>query len=183
MELIDKTVVLAEIERQLHYVNSWLEGHKRVDDRRSNVYFRMIGNKNVLEDIKDFLYTIDSIKTKDVDLEKEIDSLWNPRFNLGWDENSLLSINHEGFSHIARHFFELGLKAREECIKNIPLLSWQTPCADPNYPCENPQMDCINCPRHPFNRYETAYQKFLYQGNPTKENNWINQLYKEKEDK
>ena len=23
----------------------------------------------------------------------------------------------------------------------------QNPCADPNYPCTNPQMDCINCPR------------------------------------
>lgn len=53
------------------------------------------------------------IHNEDMNLEKEIESLWNPRFNLGWDENSLLSINHEGFSHIARHFFELGLKAKE----------------------------------------------------------------------
>lgn len=68
MELIDKAVVLAEIERQLHYVNSWLEGSKRVGGARSNVYFRMIGNKNVLEDIKDFINTL---KTKEVDLDKE----------------------------------------------------------------------------------------------------------------
>ena len=50
----------------------------------------------------------------EVELEKEIDEIWNPRFNLGWDEHSALSMNHDGFVHIARHFYELGLKARKE---------------------------------------------------------------------
>ena len=49
----------------------------------------------------------------EVDLEKEIDALWNPRFNLGWDEKSLISVNRAGFENIARHFYELGLKARK----------------------------------------------------------------------
>jgi len=49
-----------------------------------------------------------------VDLEKEIDEIWNPRFNLGWDEKSLLSINRSAFETIARHFYELGLNARKE---------------------------------------------------------------------
>ena len=35
----------------------------------------------------------------------------------------------------------------ENVLRNIPLQTWQNPCADPNYPCTNPQMDCINCPR------------------------------------
>lgn len=56
---------------------------------------------------------LEFIESKEVDLEKEIDSIWNPRFNLGWDEKSLLSINHEGFTSIAKHFFELGLKAQK----------------------------------------------------------------------
>ena len=47
-------------------------------------------------------------------LEKEIDKIWNPRFNLGWDEKSLLSMNHEGFTAIAKYFYELGLKTKEE---------------------------------------------------------------------
>lgn len=49
-----------------------------------------------------------------VNLEKEIDKIWNPRFNFGWDEKSLLSINHEGFTTIAKHFYELGLKTKGE---------------------------------------------------------------------
>ena len=53
------------------------------------------------------------VEVKEVDLDKEIDNIWNPRFNLGWDEKSLLSMNHEGFTTIAKHFFELGLKAQK----------------------------------------------------------------------
>ena len=48
----------------------------------------------------------------EVDLEKEIDAVWNPRFNLGWDENSMLTINHDGFVSIARHFYELRKKLK-----------------------------------------------------------------------
>ena len=61
------------------------------------------------------LKQIDSLQQErpKVDIEKEIDAIWNPRFNLGWDEKSLLSINHSAFETIARHFFELGLKARK----------------------------------------------------------------------
>lgn len=55
-----------------------------------------------------------TLETKEVNLEKEIDKIWNPRFNLGWDEKSLLSMNHEGFTTIAKHFFELGLKLKGE---------------------------------------------------------------------
>ena len=56
---------------------------------------------------------IDTLEVKEVDLKKEIDKIWNPRFNLGWDEKSLLSINHEGFTTIAKYFYELGLKTKE----------------------------------------------------------------------
>lgn len=98
MELIDKAVVLAEIERQLHYVNSWLEGHKRVDDRRSNVYFRMLDSRNVLESIKDF---INNLEIKEADLQSEVTK---------WLRNNENVIHME----FARHFFELGLKARED---------------------------------------------------------------------
>ena len=64
------------------------------------------------------IYAFDSLPTVSqerpkVDIEKEIDAIWNPRFNLGWDEKSLLSINHSAFETIARHFFELGLNARK----------------------------------------------------------------------
>ena len=60
----------------------------------------------------DILSFLDTLEVKEVDLDKEINDIWNPRFNLGWDEHSLLSINHEGFTSIAKHFFELGLQSR-----------------------------------------------------------------------
>jgi len=55
----------------------------------------------------------ENVEVKGMDLEEEIDNIWNPRFNLGWDEKSLLSMNHEGFTTVAKHFFELGLKAQK----------------------------------------------------------------------
>ena len=65
----------------------------------------------------DWIYdAIDSLQQErsEMDLEKEINKIWNPRFNLGWDEKSLLSMNHEGFTTFAKHFYELGLKAKGE---------------------------------------------------------------------
>lgn len=59
---------------------------------------------------KDWLLA-DSVQ--EMDLEKEIDKIWNSRFNLGWDEKSLLSMNHEGFTTFAKYFYELGLKTKE----------------------------------------------------------------------
>lgn len=53
----------------------------------------------------------------EVNIEKEIDKMWKIDFNLGWDKYSALSINHEGFSHIAKHFYELGLNAKREEIE------------------------------------------------------------------
>lgn len=53
-------------------------------------------------------------------LENEIDAVWNPRFNLGWDEHSCLTMNRAGFESFARHFAEWGaihLNARKEETK------------------------------------------------------------------
>ena len=53
-------------------------------------------------------------KQPKVDLKKEIDAVWNPRFNLGWDENSCLTMNRAGFEKFSRYFYELGLNTRKE---------------------------------------------------------------------
>lgn len=64
-------------------------------------------------------YALDSILTfisglekseKPMNLEEEIDAIWNPRFNLGWDENSLISMNHMGFEKLASHFAQWGVE-------------------------------------------------------------------------
>lgn len=92
-------------------------------------------------------------ETKEVDLEKEIQAfakMYLYPIELSDTNLSIIVTKHQIYE-CARHFFNLGLKAKEKYIKDIPLQCWQIPCADPNYPCENPQMDCINCPRfgHP----------------------------------
>lgn len=60
--------------------------------------------------------TIDSLQQEqpEVELKKEVDNFWEPRFSLGWDDHSVLSMNHEGFVSLARHFYKLGLKAKKE---------------------------------------------------------------------
>ena len=100
MELIDKDALVVEIRKRLlpvirdkHY-DEWEEGQD--SERRA------------------ILSIIDTLDVKEVDFEKEIDNIWNPRFNLGWDEKSLLEMNHEGFTTIAKHFYELGINASKE---------------------------------------------------------------------
>lgn len=94
------------------------------------------------------------IHNEDVDLEKE-----SMNYLLNEHKSPLTKVMHgvDLWTEMQYHkdiqdAFKAGYnKAMEEYVKGIPLQSWQTPCADPNYPCENPQMDCINCPRfgHP----------------------------------
>ena len=64
------------------------------------------------EHIQDVQCKIDSLEVKEFDLQSEIDSVWvNTSDNFsedGWEE----------FEDIAKHFFELGLKAQKGEINN-----------------------------------------------------------------
>ena len=105
MKLIDKDKVVAEIERRKANIKGYCvrEGH----DRRFDVVPEQLAH------ILSFLATLDTIEVK----------IWNPRFNLGWEEKSLLPINHDEkfttIANIAKYFFEHGLKAKDvnEIIK------------------------------------------------------------------
>ena len=114
-QYIDKSVLVAEIERQISAIDNY---PKHTDIL--NIQIAVLeGNKVVLTKLLSFIDTLEVKDIEDlqgleeVDLEKEIDNIWNPRFNLGWDEKSLLSMNHEGFITIVKHFFELGLKTQK----------------------------------------------------------------------
>lgn len=103
--------VLAELKRRLHFDNNWIEGDKRRQTHTngaSSVYYRMIGSKNAYESFLDF---IETIEVKEVDLEKEIDRVWDNTSDAfledGWKE----------FEDIAKHFFELGLNASNPITK------------------------------------------------------------------
>lgn len=116
MKLIDKDDIAAEIERQLHYVNSRIESYEHVDSARSNAYFRMLGNRNVLESIKDFLSTIE---TKEVDLDESA-----RHYLLHEHISPLNEVLHRADLKVEMQYhkdiedaykagFELGLKAKE----------------------------------------------------------------------
>jgi hypothetical protein len=108
MKLIDKDKVAAEIEERLHKYEKEYEELARYE-----IWGTAREIRPKIEELKNFRSFIDNIEVKEVNLEKEIDKIWNPRFNLGWDEKSLLSMNHEGFTSIAKYFYELGLKAQK----------------------------------------------------------------------
>ena len=88
MKLIDKDALVAEII-------------KIYDRNRSNGFI------DVCDELDNILSFLDTSEVKEVDLEEEIDSVWdNTSDNFsedGWKE----------FEYIAKHFFELGLKSTE----------------------------------------------------------------------
>lgn len=98
-KLIDKDALVAKIERRIKTNKECMLGLRNLDYYQGKV-----------DALNDTISSLDALEVKGVDLEKEIGNIWNPRFNLGWDEKSLLSVNHEGFTTIAKHFFELGMR-------------------------------------------------------------------------
>lgn len=101
-QLIDKSALVAVIKK--------LKSNLMYGACASQIAMEARCKEEAYNEVLSFL---DTLEVKEVDLEKEIDNIWNPRFNLGWDEKSLLSMNHEGFTTIAKHFFGLGLKAQK----------------------------------------------------------------------
>lgn len=99
MELIDKSEVVAEIERRLKY-----NGTRAELDRSAF----MAGREKEDEDILTFLDTLDVKDTSDGnDLEEEIDN----ELERTWCGEYL---NIDKFKESAVYFYELGLKAKGE---------------------------------------------------------------------
>jgi hypothetical protein len=101
--LIDKDALVAEIERKINEVN-----HDNIEDWR----YRLQGERDIGV-MKNILSLINTLEVKEVDSEKEADEMWNYVFSeLGWDENTRMAITHKEFMALAKHFFELGVKAK-----------------------------------------------------------------------
>jgi len=92
MKLIDKSAVVAEIEARY---NECLKRAKIIDSEYWN---------GKADAYRDMLVVLDSLEVKDVDLEKEIDLLVNKLHT---------APGYEELCEFARHFYELGLKARK----------------------------------------------------------------------
>lgn len=77
--------------------------------------YRLTGKaeEEIILEYKQFLSFLDTLEVKEVDSEKEADEAWNYIFSeLGWDENTRMTITYKEFIAITKHFFELGLKAK-----------------------------------------------------------------------
>ena len=98
MKLIDKDTLVAEIERIL---SAFENSDAPVDRLRASILIRLLS-------------FIDTLEVEEVDLDKEMDKEWNKCEPI--DEGmglEIASIEHEQFDDIAKHFFELGLKAQK----------------------------------------------------------------------
>lgn len=105
-QYIDKAAVVAEIDRLI----------ERAKAERVLYPKTILSAKNLLllENYDMLKKFIDKIEVKEVDLEKELDKEWNKCEPT--DEGmglEIASIEHEQFDNIAKHFFELGLKAQK----------------------------------------------------------------------
>lgn len=90
-QLIDKAALVTEIERQ------------------RKIYMYDVDNKHSfgrMLECNDLLVFINTLETKEVDLEKEIDKEIETR----WRDEYLFTSK---FRESARHFFELGLNAQK----------------------------------------------------------------------
>lgn len=92
--LIDKSVLVTEINRKRNYEVQWMKRQGYTDY-----------NMGLRDGYVDILSYIESLEVKEVDLKKEIQS---------WvEDNSVNGYYQEDVYETAKHFFELGLKAQK----------------------------------------------------------------------
>ena len=95
-QYIDKSAVIAEIERRKKYYE--------------NIQMIKSVYEDNIEDFNELLSFLDNLEVKEVDLEKEIEEV---KHNYKVDENQHTSICSADIEWLANHFFELGLKHRK----------------------------------------------------------------------
>ena len=91
VQYIDKSAVVAKIDELSN------------DKFQCSSYDEATGFQNALKLVKDF---IDTLEVKEVDIEKETENY----LSTYWPEEKEL---HPFLGHMAKHFFELGLKAQK----------------------------------------------------------------------
>jgi hypothetical protein len=101
MKLIDKDALVAEINKRI------------IDAPVNNIGHQRVWAYNDVKDI------IDTLEVKEVDLEKELNNFIEQQKAFVKDDRVVEYNNGDTFNHIydlediAKHFFELGLKAQK----------------------------------------------------------------------
>lgn len=106
-QYIRKSAVVAEIERMLETITN--DSEQDVRDRDLGAIYS--AQLLVLRNLAKYL---DTLEVKEVDLEKEIKDWWNthyPSKNYTFEGYTGHYIENFTLIEIAKHFFELGLKA------------------------------------------------------------------------
>ena len=113
-QLIDKFAVAAEIEKRLHKYEQEYEELAHYE-----IWGTAIKIRPKIEELKNLLSFINTIETKEVDLEKEIsDYLTSYHLHIK-DGGRVVFDNNDSpnfmcdIRHIAKHFFEVGLKTQK----------------------------------------------------------------------
>ena len=119
--LIDKSALLAEIERRLNYrveslkaINNgtfWDKDQSEDEFNKSLTRCAFNAAKNELFELKCFLNTLE---VKEVNLEKEIKEEYLKRRHYAGKVNLLVLLNASQFNDIAKHFLELGVKIAQK---------------------------------------------------------------------
>jgi len=99
MELIDKSAVVAEIERRIKTNKECMLGLKNLDYYQGKV-----------DALNDTIYSINTLEVKEVDLESEIKS-WLSNGDI--TDTRYDDYDDWDIERTAKHFFELGLKAQK----------------------------------------------------------------------
>jgi hypothetical protein len=103
-QYIDKVAVVAEIEKRVNSLNK---------DRDFN-YLQ-------IKELEALLSSMDTLEMREVDLNEEIETCLK--------RHSMLAVGKKDFTNIAKHFFELGLKAQKDNIRH-------SMDETPKYPCD-----------------------------------------------
>ena len=107
MKLIDKDALVAEIEKLLAFYS------KEIEDNKEDPWAMDIAKRDLLQEILSFL---DTLEVKDVDLEKHLkEDIEDVLFDLNGVavKGATYYLTVEDVKDIAKHFFELGLKAQK----------------------------------------------------------------------
>ena len=93
MKLIDKDKIVEEIERRIE-MTKMLRATEEIRNARIDAFTKILSFLNTLE-------------TKEVDLDNELDFVKDAYYYFTSDERSSMK-------KVAKHFFELGLKTKKE---------------------------------------------------------------------
>ena len=112
--LIDKSALVAEITRRIKEHNSL--ANAAADN---NLHNTLEANELLIRSYKNLMSFLSTLEVKEVDLEKELENLIEKEKAFVTDNREVKYYNGDSFNRIyelefiAKHFFELGLKAKE----------------------------------------------------------------------